>query len=47
MGRWLLDAGISISVGESEGETGRGMEPGEGLSPLEGVRTAVPPSAGV
>ena len=42
----LLEAGISIRVGESEGETGRETEPGEELSPLEGVRTAAPPSPG-
>ena len=34
--------GMSIRVGESEG----GAEPGEELSPLEGVRIAAPPSPG-
>src|SRR5882724_4229957 len=34
--------GISINVGASEG----GAAPGEELSPLEGVRTAAPPSPG-
>ena len=33
-------------VGESEGGTGRETEPGEELSPLEGVRTTAPPSPG-
>src|SRR5258708_39225559 len=33
-------------VGESEGRIGRPTEPGDELSPLEGVRTAAPPSPG-
>jgi len=45
-GSLLLEAGISIRVGESEGGTARETEPGEELSPLEGVRTAAPPSSG-
>jgi hypothetical protein len=35
-----LGLGMSIRVGESDG----GAEPGEELSPLEGVRTTAPPS---
>ena len=41
-GTGVLGLGISIRVGESEG----GAVPGEELSPLEGVRTAAPPSPG-
>ena len=37
-----LGPGISIRVGESEA----GTVPGEELSPLDGVRTAAPPSPG-
>src|SRR6266567_3597986 len=41
-----FDARISIRVGESEDGTSRETEPGEELSPLEGVRSAAPPSPG-
>ena len=41
-GTGVLDPGISIRVGESEG----GAVPGEELSPLDGVRSAAPPSPG-
>ena len=39
-GTGVPEPGISISVGESEG----GAVPGEELSPLDGVRSAAPPS---
>src|SRR3984893_13342993 len=41
-GTGVLEPGISIRVGESEG----GAVPGEELSPLDGVRSAAPPSPG-
>ena len=39
-GTGVVEPGISISVGESDG----GAVPGEELSPLDGVRSAAPPS---